>query len=44
MAEENAALILELDARPTGKQYKSLQRQVEILERRLNEAKLLGKG
>ena len=40
LAEENASLILELDARPTAKQYKSLQRQMDILERRLNEAKL----
>ena len=40
LAEENASLILELDARPTAKQYKSLQRQMDILERRLNDAKL----
>ena len=39
LAEENASLILELDARPTAKQYKSLQRQMDILERKLNESK-----
>lgn len=39
LAEENASLILELDARPTAKQYKSLQRQMDILERRLTDAK-----
>ncbi len=44
LAEENAALILELDARPTGKQHKSLQRQVDILERRLSEAKMQTQG
>lgn len=42
LAEENASLILELDARPTAKQYKSLQRQMDILERRLNESKAQG--
>ncbi|KAK9820170.1 hypothetical protein WJX72_007055 [[Myrmecia] bisecta] len=39
LAEENASLILELDARPTVKQYKSLQRQLEILELRAAQAK-----
>ena len=42
LAEENASLILELDARPTAKQYKSLQRQMDILERRLNDSKAQG--
>lgn len=42
LAEENASLILELDARPTAKQYKSLQRQMDILERRLNDSKTQG--
>ena len=37
-------MILELDARPTGKQHKSLQRQVDILERRLSEAKMQTQG
>ena len=44
LAEENASLILELDARPTAKQYKSLQRQMDILERRLNESKAEAHG
>ncbi|KAL0019238.1 hypothetical protein WJX79_004955 [Trebouxia sp. C0005] len=44
LAEENASLILELDARPTAKQYKSLQRQMDILERRLNDSKTQGLG
>ena len=44
LAEESAALILELDARPTGKQHKSLQRQLDILERRLSEAKMQTQG
>jgi len=44
LAEENASLILELDARPTAKQYKSLQRQMDILERRLNDSKLQAQG
>lgn len=44
LAEENASLILELDARPTAKQYKSLQRQMDILERRLNESKAEAQG
>lgn len=39
LAEENASLVLELDCRPTAKQYKSLQHQMDILERRLNETK-----
>lgn len=39
LAEENASLILELDARPTAKQYKSLQRQVDVLERKLSDSK-----
>ena len=39
LAEENASLILELDSRPTAKQYKSLQRQMDILERKLNDTK-----
>ena len=39
LAEESASLILELDARPTAKQYKSLQCQLDILERRLDESK-----
>ena len=44
LAEENASLILELDARPTAKQYKSLQRQMDILERRLDESKAEAQG
>ena len=44
LAEENASLILELDARPTAKQYKSLRRQMDILERRLNESKAEAQG
>ena len=44
LAEENASLILELNARPTAKQYKSLQRQMDILERRLSESKAETQG
>ena len=44
LAEENASLILELDARPTVKQYKSLQRQMDILSRRLSESKAEAQG
>lgn len=44
LAEENASLILELDARPTAKQYKSLQCQMDILERRLDKSKLQAQG
>ena len=44
LAEENASLILELDARPTAKQYKSLQRQMDILERRLADSKADAQG
>lgn len=39
MAEENASLILELDSGPTVKQFRSLQRQLEILERRTASAR-----
>lgn len=39
LAEENAALILEIESRPSSREVRSLQRQVEILERQLARAK-----
>ncbi|GMH32940.1 hypothetical protein BSKO_00774 [Bryopsis sp. KO-2023] len=42
LTEENSSLLLELEARPTVKDMKSAQRQVELMERRLMKASQSG--